>query len=110
MKLFPWTKQKNFFTEEEQKLIAEAIRNAERRTSGEIRVFVESRCSYVNPLDRAVEIFISLKMDQTAERNAVLLYVATKDRQLAIFGDEGIHKKVGGRILGQGGTQVIPCF
>lgn len=90
-----WRKQKQFFTEEEKQQIAEAIRNAERRTSGEIRVFVESRCSYVDPLDRAVEIFTSLKMDQTAESNAVLLYVATRDRQLAVFGDEGIHKKVG---------------
>ena len=34
-------------------------------------------------------------MDQTAERNAVLIYVATKDRQLAVYGDEGIHQKVG---------------
>ncbi len=73
----------------------QTIRHAEQQTSGEIRVYVESRCRYVNPLDRAAEIFWVLKMDQTAARNAVLIYVAVTDRQLAIFGDKGIHEKVG---------------
>ncbi|MHA4846282.1 TPM domain-containing protein [Flavitalea antarctica] len=79
---------------EKDKIIA-AIKEAEMRTSGEIRVYIESRCRYVDPLDRAKEIFWSLKMDQTAERNAVLIYVAVKDHQMAILGDEGIHQKVG---------------
>ncbi len=88
-------KKKDFFTEDEKKQIVEAVRNAERRTSGEVRVFVESRCRFVDPLDRAAEIFFNLKMNETADRNAVVLYIAMKDRQLAVFGDEGIHKKVG---------------
>lgn len=72
-----------------------AIREAERQTSGEIRVYVESRCRFVDPLDRAAEIFWVLKMEQTAARNAVLIYVAVTDRQLAVLGDKGIHEKVG---------------
>ncbi|HJU45364.1 MAG TPA: TPM domain-containing protein [Chitinophagaceae bacterium] len=88
-------KPENSFPEQEKKLIADAIGQAERHTSGEIRVFIESRCRFVNPLDRAAEIFWALKMDLTAARNGVLVYVAMKDRQLAIFGDEGIHQKVG---------------
>ena len=95
MNIFPWKKKKDFFSAEEQQLIIEAIRNAERRTSGEVRVFVESKCSYMDAIDRASELFIRLEMQKTNDRNAVLLYVAMKDRQLAIFGDEGIHKKVG---------------
>ncbi|MBL7727388.1 MAG: TPM domain-containing protein [Dinghuibacter sp.] len=95
MKL-PWQKTaQDFFSASDKELIVTAIRKAERRTSGEVRVFVESRCSYVNPLDRAMELFFGLKMDQTEDRNAVLLYVAMKDRQLAIFGDKGIHEKMG---------------
>jgi len=91
----PWQKRKEFFTAEEKNLIVSAIRDAERMTSGEVRVFVESRCSYVNALDRAAELFFRLQMDETEDRNAVLVYIAVKDHQLAVFGDEGIHKKVG---------------
>ena len=88
-------KKRSFFTEEETKLIVNAIRHAEKRTSGEVRVFVESRCSWMDAIDRAAEIFFSIKMDKTGQRNAVLVYVAIKDRQLAVLGDEGIHNKVG---------------
>ncbi len=73
----------------------EAIRIAEKETSGEVRLYVESRNRFVDPLDRAAEIFIQLKMANTADRNAVLLYIAMKDHQLALFGDEGIHREVG---------------
>ena len=95
MNIFPWKKKKDFFSAEEQQLIIEAIRNAERRTSGEVRVFVESKCSYMDAIDRAAELFFQLEMQKTNDRNAVLVYVAMQDRQLAVFGDEGIHNKVG---------------
>ncbi|HEY1871374.1 MAG TPA: TPM domain-containing protein [Chitinophagaceae bacterium] len=92
--MFPFRK-KEFFTDEEKESIVDAVRHAEHRTSGEVRVFVEHRCRYVNAIDRAIEIFGFLQMDKTELRNAVLVYVATKDKQLAILGDEGIHKRVG---------------
>ncbi len=95
MKLFPWQKEPEFFSAAERDAIIAAIRTAEQRTSGEVRVFVESRCKYVNPIDRAQEIFLELGMNKTAERNGTLVYVAVKDRQTAVFGDEGIHQKVG---------------
>jgi len=88
-------KKKKFFTEEDNQLIVKAIGLAEHQTSGEVRVFIESHCSWVDAIDRAAEIFFSLKMEKTEQRNAVLVYVAIKDRQLAVFGDEGIHHKVG---------------
>ena len=88
-------KKKEFFNADEKGRIVEAIHLAEHRTSGEVRVFVESHCSYMDAIDRAAEIFLKLQMQNTVDRNAVLVYVAVKDRQLAVFGDEGIHKKVG---------------
>ena len=91
----PFFSKKDFFTEKEKKLIVDAIGEAEQQTSGEIRVYVESRCRFVDPLDRAAEVFAFLKMQNTSAHNAVLLYLAIKDRQLAIFGDQGIHEKVG---------------
>lgn len=88
-------KPTEFFTAEENDLIVRAIGSAEQRTSGEVRVYVESKCRFVDALDRAVEVFHALKMHETADRNGVLVYVAMKDHQLAIYGDEGIHRKVG---------------
>lgn len=88
-------KNKNLFPEEDSRLIVKAIRHAEQHTSGEVRVFVESKCSWMDALDRAAEIFFKLKMEKTEHRNATLVYVAVKDRQVAVFGDEGIHQKVG---------------
>jgi uncharacterized membrane protein len=79
----------------EEQLIVAAIGTAEHQTSGEIRVFIESHCRFVDALDRAREVFGSLGMQQTRQRNAVLVYVAVKDRQLAIYADQGIHEKTG---------------
>ena len=95
LKLFPWQKHKAFFNSDQQSRIVEAIQTAEQQTSGEVRVFVESKCSYMDALDRAKEIFFNLQMNKTALRNAVLFYIAVGDRQTAIFADEGIHQKTG---------------
>ncbi|MBK8611672.1 MAG: TPM domain-containing protein [Chitinophagaceae bacterium] len=95
MGLFPFFKKKGFFSAEEKAQIVEAIRLAEMETSGEIRVYVESRNSFMDPIDRAKEIFFKLKMQETDHRNAVLLYLAMKDQELALFADEGIYQKAG---------------
>jgi uncharacterized membrane protein len=93
--LFRKSESVNFLSAEEKKAILLTIQNAEKKTSGEIRVFIEKRCRYVDPLDRAVELFNKLEMAKTADRNGVLIYVAYKDRQMAVCGDKGIHEKVG---------------
>jgi uncharacterized membrane protein len=95
VKLLFWKKKKEFFTVSEKEALLEAIRKAEMRTSGEVRLFVESKCRFMNPMDRAQEIFLQLEMERTAERNATLVYVAVDDHQAAILGDAGIHQKVG---------------
>lgn len=93
--MFPWKKEKEFFSSEEKERLVEAIRKSEQRTSGEVRLFVESKCRFVDPTDRAKELFIKLGMDKTQDRNATLIYVAVKDKQAAILGDAGIDAKVG---------------
>lgn len=70
-----------------------AIQQAEKDTSGEIRVHIENR-SKIKVLDRAADVFAELKMHKTALRNGVLIYVALLDHQLAILGDAGINTKV----------------
>jgi uncharacterized membrane protein len=93
--IFPFFKKKDFFTLKEKEQIVEAIRLAELETSGEIRLYVESKNAYMDPVDRAKEIFYKLKMQDTEHRNAVLLYIAMKDKQLALYADEGIYNKAG---------------
>lgn len=93
--MFSLFKKKDFFSASEKEQIVEAIRMAEKETSGEVRVFVESKNAFVDPIDRAKEIFYKLKMQDTEHRNAVLLYIAVKDKQLALFADEGIYNKAG---------------
>jgi uncharacterized membrane protein len=95
LRLFPWQKKKEFFSEEEKQQIVAAIQQAEQRTSGEVRVFIESRCRFVDAIDRAYELFLKLEMSRTELRNATLVYIAIKDKQVAVFGDEGVHTKVG---------------
>jgi len=83
-----------FLTEEEKKLVEEAIKKAERKTSGEIKVYIDRFC-WDRIEDKAARIFKKLKLDKTKERNAVLIYLVTTNREFLIYGDEGIHKKVG---------------
>ena len=106
----PYFSKKVAFTETEREQIVSAIGQAEQLTSGEIRVYVESRCRYVNPIHRAAEIFAALNMEKTAARNGVLVYVALKDRQLALFGDEGINHKVGSAFWNEQVRKILSHF
>jgi len=82
------------FTPEEQTRLVAAIRQAEARTSGEIRVHVEAKCPEPNVLDRAVQVFFKLGMEKTAQQNGVLFYLATEDHKFAVIGDKGIDQVV----------------
>jgi uncharacterized membrane protein len=84
-----------FFTKEEESRIVEAIRIAELKTSGEIRVFMEDFCDADDPVDRAAELFATHKMNETQNRNGVLIYIAHTARQFAIWGDSGVHERAG---------------
>jgi uncharacterized membrane protein len=81
------------FTEEQKKQIVEAIKQAEKNTSGEIRVHIEKKCKE-DVLDHAAFMFDELEMQKTELRNGVLIYLAVEDRKLAILGDAGINMKV----------------
>jgi len=82
-------------TASDKQQLVEAIQLAEKNTSGEIRVFVESKLGKVDALTRAKEIFFKNKMNETKERNGVLVYVAVNDKKIAIYADQGIYEKMG---------------
>ena len=87
-------KLEEFLSRLDESRIVAAIRAAERRTTGEIRVFITTR-EAADPLDRARRRFEKLGMTATRERNAVLLYFAPRSRKFAVVGDRGIHEKCG---------------
>lgn len=96
------SKVEDFLTSEEEAAIVEAIRIAEKNTSGEIRVHLEPTSisaeepnEHIDAFDRAAEVFDMLNMYNTKESNGVLIYVAVQDRTLVIMGDKGINDIVG---------------
>lgn len=92
---FPWNKEPLLSSAEQEEVVA-CIREAEKNTTGELRVYLESKCSYVDAMDRAWELFASMGMMETERRNAVLVYMALEDKQFAIVGDKEIYEKAGG--------------
>jgi uncharacterized membrane protein len=87
------SKIEDFLTAAQEQTIIEAIKIAEKNTSGEIRVHIEKETNKP-PLEKALEVFYSLEMDKTEQRNGVLIYIAVESKQFAILGDEGINAKV----------------
>ncbi|MFD2696556.1 TPM domain-containing protein [Mesonia sediminis] len=81
------------FTQQDENEIINAIKAAEKNTSGEIRVHLESKCK--GPaFERAKEVFEKLEMHQTEQKNGVLFYVALEDHLFYILGDQGINDRV----------------
>lgn len=83
----------SFLTAKQEKTIINTIQHAEKHTSGEIRVHIENKTEKPT-LERAKEVFLYLKMDQTQQRNGILLYVAVESREFAILGDHGINQVI----------------
>lgn len=75
--------------------IVEAIRAAEQKTSGEVRVFISDTEDVADPVAAAQEQFTRLGMTQTRDRNAVLIFLAPGPRKFAIIGDTGVHARCG---------------
>ena len=90
------SKLDGFLPVADQKRVVEAIHAAEQRTSGEIKVHIDAKLpAGKTPYERATEVFAASGLAATREKNAVLVYVASDDRQYAMIGDVGIHAEVG---------------
>lgn len=82
-----------FFSRNEKQQILAAIREAEKNTSGEIRLHLEYKVKD-EVFGHAKKVFQKIGMTKTAERNGVLIFMATKDKKFAVLGDVGINEKV----------------
>ncbi len=88
------SKVEGFLSAKDEGEVIEAIRMAEKATSGEIRVHLEKSHGKIDIFERAMEVFHLLKMDNTKLSNGVLIYVAVEDRDFVIYGDKGINDVV----------------
>ena len=86
-------KADKFLTAEQQATVVDAVRLAEKGTSGEIRVHIDEDCTG-DPVKRAEEVFVKLGMHKTQLRNGVLIYLACNSKVFAIVGDKGINDVV----------------
>jgi uncharacterized membrane protein len=86
---------KEFLSKLDHDRLVKAIRAAESRTSGEIRVFIQRGKFESEPLVVAQKKFQRLGMYKTRERNAVLIFVAPRAHKFAVIGDKAIHEKCG---------------
>jgi len=83
-----------FFSKKEKLAIVEAIKEAEKNCSGEIRVHV-AKSVKSDVIKEAIGTFEKIGMTKTKLRNGVLIFFAVKNRQFAIIGDKGINEKLG---------------
>ena len=83
----------DFLSKTDEDEIIEAIRISESKTSGEIRIHLESSLQG-NIEQHVLEVFHHLKMDNTKLQNGVLIYVAINNKSFAIYGDKGINQVV----------------
>jgi len=82
-----------FFSKKEKGQILAAVQAAEKNTSGEIRVHLE--CYARGPVyGHAQKVFQRIGMTKTAQRNGVLIFLATGNKKFAVLGDIGINEKV----------------
>jgi uncharacterized membrane protein len=76
-----------FLSDTEKTAVHEAVKQCEKDTDGEVRVYIESKNAMMDPLDRAKEVFFKYEMDNTTQRSGVLIYIAYNHREFAIYGD-----------------------
>lgn len=86
---------KSFLSQLDHGRIAAAIKGAEAKSTGEIRVFIQRGEWVGDPVIAAQKQFHQLRMDATQERNGILIFVLPRAQKFAVIGDEGIHQKCG---------------
>ncbi|PKL91085.1 MAG: hypothetical protein CVV21_09845 [Candidatus Goldiibacteriota bacterium HGW-Goldbacteria-1] len=83
----------NILTEQEKIMLQAGINTAESRTTGRIRVHIEKKAGR-DPFERARAVFETYSLNNSTDKNCVLLYISTADRKFVVFADDGINGKV----------------
>ena len=99
----------SYFSKKDLNEIAEAIRQSELQTSGEIRVHI-ARQIKGEVLGCARKVFSKLEMHRTQEHNGVLIFISMSGKEFAILGDQGIHERVGDTFWGETRDAMLNLF
>ena len=102
-------KPEDFLDSKGREMVVTAIKEAEKNTSGEIRVHIDGVCKG-DTYRKAVEVFYRLGMEKTAARNGVLIYVACSSKVFAIIGDTGINEAVPADFWNEVSGHIGTCF
>ena len=88
------TNPKKFLDEKEMQRVTDTIKEAESRTSAEIKLVLARHC-WTDIKNKAEHVFKKFGLDKTEQHNAVLVLLITTNREFLIYGGRGIHEKVG---------------
>jgi uncharacterized membrane protein len=90
------TKTTDFMTHDEFDRVAETVREAERKTSGEIRVIIVSdfEKGVKTAREQAIHEFYRNGMDKTRDKTGVLILLVLERRAVEVLADQGINEKV----------------
>lgn len=91
-----------FINEEEKNSIKTAVKLAESRTSGEIKVLVVGSCAKPWPFmsarkavyQRALKEFSAMGIGKTADHTGILIMLSLKERRVQVLADKSINDKV----------------
>jgi uncharacterized membrane protein len=86
---------REFLSKLEHDRIIHVLREAESKTSAQVRVYIQRGKLDGDPLVAAQKKFQRLGMHKTSERNGVLIFVAPRAHKFAIVGDKEIHERCG---------------
>jgi len=100
---------RDFLTAEEKQSVEAAVAAAEKGTSAEIKLVIVRHC-WTGIREKAVKVFRKLGLQNTAQRNCVLLLLVLANREFLIYGDEGIHEKVGQSFWDDVKEEMGRCF
>jgi uncharacterized membrane protein len=82
------------FTREEESLIEAKIAELENCTSAELKVVIVNYC-WGTLIQKAQNLFEKHNLHKTEQRNAVMVLLVVKNRELLIYGDMGINAVLG---------------
>lgn len=103
------SRSETFLDPDEKLQVESAIRDTEQKTSAEIKLVLVSHC-WGDIWNKAGSIFRQRGLHRTQERNGVLILLVTANRELLIYGDEGIHQKAGQTLWDEVRDQMIAEF